>query len=235
MSSATQTPSADMSPPTRIALSLSNGVLEIRCVYDPALVPRLRSLPGARYTAEQRAWRVAASRSALTKLAVLLHELGETVRVSHETETRRRLDRCSPAWVTAHDEGVVVRGPYNPVRVRLMRTVPEAVYAPGTRRWVVAVTRASAAALLHAIDLGGWRFEVEERTRRLLERVREGAPDDPLRTARSAADPGVRRSPIPHWRHHVRGAIFDANRDRREWVEGIGWCVRVRVDPSAGR
>jgi hypothetical protein len=36
----------------------------------------------------------------------------------------------------------------------------------------------------------------------------------------------------PHWRHVTRGHIFRANPHRHEWVEGIGWCVRVRVDPE---
>lgn len=47
-----------------------------------------------------------------------------------------------------------------------------------------------------------------------------------------AATQAGRASPTPHWRHVTRGPIFAANPKRREWVDGVGWCVRVRVDPT---
>lgn len=223
-----------MAPKPSVTLAFSDGLLDIRCDYDELLVDGLRSLPGARYEPQDRTWRLRAGRENLTAVATWLHELGDTVCVTCDAEARRRVESCTPAWVTARQDGVVVSGPYNAVRVRLLREVPEAVYEPLKRRWMVPVTRAGAAALLGALDSGGWRFEADEPTRHLLERVREGAPYDPLKdTASGEAE--QRRSPIPHWRHYVRGPIFEANHDRREFVEGIGWCVRVRVDPAADR
>jgi hypothetical protein len=59
---------------------------------------------------------------------------------------------------------------------------------------LVAVTRAGAAALLEALNRGGQRFEADDRTRRLLERVREGSPYDELRIDRAPAELGRRRS-----------------------------------------
>lgn len=217
----------------QLTLAFADGLVEIRSDYHELVVDGMRSLPGAHYDADDRVWRLRAAREALTAVAVWLREAGDTINVRCDREARRRLDNCSPAWVTACREGIIVAGPYNAPRVRLLRAVPEAVYEPRRQRWVVAVTRASAAALLHAIDVGGWRFEADARTRRLLELVREGAPYEPLRLDRGPAEPGRRRSPVPHWRHYLRGAVFEANRDRREFVDGIGWCVRVRVDPTA--
>lgn len=216
-----------------VSLTFSDGLLKIRCDYDELYVDGLRSLPGARYEPKDRTWRLRAGRENLTAVAVWLHELGSTVVVACDPEAQRRLERCTPAWLIARQVGIVVSGPYNAMRVRLLRMVPEAVYEPRKRCWVVAVTRASAAALLETLNRGGWRFEADGRTRRVLERVREGSPYDPLRIDRARAGPERRRSPVPHWRHYVRGAVFDANRERREFVEGIGWCVRVRVDPNA--
>jgi hypothetical protein len=218
-----------------MSLALSEGLLEIRCGYDELHVDGLRSLPSARYEPQDRTWRLRAGRENLTAVAVWLHELGDTMVITCDPEAQRRLERCTPAWITARQVGIVVSGPYNAVRVRLLRKVPEAAYDPHKRWWRVEVTRASAAALLEALNRGGWRFEADGRTRRLLERVREGSPYDPLRIDRAPAEPGRRRSPVSHWRHHVRGAVFRANRERREFVEGIGWCVRVRVDPNAHR
>jgi hypothetical protein len=216
----------------RVSLTFSDGLLEIRWDSDNVPVADLSSLPGARRGPWDRTWRLRAGRRNLTAVAVWLHELGDTVVVTCDQEARRRLERCTAAWITAGAAGIVVAGPYNAVRVRLLRSVPEAVYKPRERCWVVAVTRGSAAALLQTLAAGGWRFQTDDRTRRLLERVREGCPYDELRFDCVPAEPGGRRSPVPHWRHHVRGAVFRANRERREFVEGIGWCVRVRVDPA---
>ena len=220
---------------SRVSLAFSDGLLEIRCDSDELHVDGLRSLPGGRNDPQDRTWRLRASRENLTAVAVWLHELGGTVVVKGDSEAQRRLKRSTPAWISAREVGIVVSGPYNAVRVRLLRKVPEAVYEPPQRCWVVAVTRASGAALLEALNRGGWRFETDDRTRRLLERVREGSPYDPLRIDRPPVEPGCRRSPVAHWRHHLRGAVFKANRERREFVEGIGWCVRVRVDPDMHR
>lgn len=218
-----------------VSLTFSDGLLEIRCDSDNLPGADLRSLPGARQGPWDRTWRLRACRENLTPVAIWLHELQGTVVVTCDEEARRRLERCTPAWITARPRGIVVAGPYNGTRVRLLRTVPEAAYEPRERCWLVTVTRGSAAALLQALEAGGWRFLTDDRTRRLLERVREGTPYDELRLDRLPAEPGGRRSPVPHWRHHLRGPIYRANHERREFVEGIGWCVRVRVDPDVNR
>ena len=53
---------------------------------------------------------------------------------------------------------------------------------------------------------------------------------------RDTASPGraPRRSPVAHWRHYTAGAVFDNPARPRINVPGIGWCVRIRVNPRGG-
>jgi hypothetical protein len=71
--------------------------------------------------------------------------------------------------------------------------------------------------------------------RRALERLAAAASKPPGTPRTEPAGSRWRSSPKAHWRHVTRGAIFDANPRRREWIAGVGWCVRIRVDPRRRR
>jgi hypothetical protein len=110
-----------------------------------------------------------------------------------------------------------------------VRALPERRYRSERRRWWVPPTRAGALALLARIAVG--ELLADSATAARLERLGTGRGEQLSAPAPEPPDDERKRlSPIPHWRHVTRGPIFDAN--PHEWVEGIGWCVRIRVDPS---
>lgn len=224
-----------MSSRRRLHVDVDGGLVRLRGACDPELVRQIRALPSRRFIRERSEWVLPARREALAEVAALVDRLGDDARLS--PRARQRFERARPGRIESRNGQFELTFAYNPRRLARVRAIPERRYLPERRSWTVAPTRAGAIALIALLEEGEFtaQLELAARLARLAaERASgssgsEGAGDD--RTAT-----GERRSsPVPHWRHVTRGPIFDANAERQEWVEGIGWCVRVRVDPVRGR
>ena len=224
-----------MSDRPRLHVDVDGGLVRLRGDYHPELVKQIRALPGRRFIRERGEWVLPASREALADVAALVERLGEDARLSGRA--RRRLERARPGRIESRDGQFELSFAFNPRRLARVRSIPERRYQPEGRGWTVAPTRAGALALLALIEEGDFAAEPElaarlTRMATARELVPLGAPDS---SDDRAASEEQRSSPVPHWRHVTRGPIFDANPHRQEWVEGIGWCVRVRVDPTRHR
>jgi hypothetical protein len=147
------------------------------------------------------------------------------------------LERARPGRIESRDGQFELTFAFNPRRLTRVRSIPERRYLPERRSWTVAPTRGGALALLALLEEGDFTAEPEVAAR-LARLASERSPDSPGQgdaERDGAASVEQRSSPSPHWRHVTRGPIFDANPHRHEWVEGVGWCVRVRVDPLRRR
>jgi hypothetical protein len=215
-----------------LAVDVDGGTVHLRTRYEPQLVERLRCLPGRRFIAERGEWVLPARREGLLALARLVVELGGQAELSDRA--RRRLERHGPGRIDLHGGEFELSVRPRPGRLERIRAVPERRYLPDQRRWRVAPTRAGALALLALVDDGELVAAPAA-----LARLRQLASNREPRGDAVGDDVGEsaarRASPTPHWRHLTRGPIFSANPDRHEWVDGIGWCVRVRVDPERRR
>jgi hypothetical protein len=217
-------------PPPLLEVDMDGGLVRLRTRYDPRLVERLRRLPGRRFNAERGEWVLPARREGLAALAGLLAELGGQAQLTERA--RRRLDRHGPGRVELRDDEFELSMRPRRQRLERIKAVPERRYLPERRRWRVAPTRAGALALLALVDDGELVGAPAALTRlRQLAAGRAGGGEAEGGPAGDAAETS-RKSPIKHWRHITRGPIFHANPHRHEWVDGIGWCVRVRVDPK---
>ena len=214
----------------RLDVDIDGGLVRLRSRYDPELVRQIKALPGRRYIRARAEWVVPARREALAALAALVDRLGDAARPTQRAS--RRLERARPGQIEVRAGQFELSFALEPRRLARVRSIPERRFQPERRSWMVPPTRAGAIALLALINEGEFAAEpgLVSRLSRLAA-ARE--PGDPLNEAAECA--GRRASPAPHWRHVTRGPIFEANRSRREWVAGIGWCVRVRVDPTPGR
>jgi hypothetical protein len=213
-----------------LAVDIDGGLVRLRTRYQLRLVERLRRLPGRRFIAERGEWVLPARREGLAALAQLLAELGDQAELSERA--RRRLERHGPGRIEVREGEFELSVRPRPQLVERIRTVPERRWLTERRRWRVPTTRAGALALLTLVDDG--ELVAAPATLARLRRLAAGraAPGVP-EGGRAAGEPGASRaSPRKHWRHVSRGPIFRANPHRHEWIEGIGWCVRVRVDPD---
>jgi hypothetical protein len=216
---------------TQLTIDADGGLLRLRAQFDPDLVERLKRLPGRRYVAQRGEWVLPARRDGLVAVARLVIELDGRVELSERA--RRRLDRNGPGRLDLCEGQFELSIAPRPGRLAQIRAIPERRYVAERRLWRVPPTRAGALALIALVDDGEL---VETQTAAsLLPRLAATRPvQDAEGTYEPAAGPGEgRASPSPHWRHVTRGPIFRAN--AHEWVEGIGWCVRVRVDPERRR
>jgi hypothetical protein len=215
-----------------LAVDVDGGMVRLRTRYEPQLVEQLSCLPGRRFVAKRGEWVLPARRDGLLAIAWLVVELGGQAQLSDRA--RRRLERHGPGRIDLHGGEFELRVRPRPGRLERIRAVPERRYLPERRRWRVAPTRAGALALLAVVDDGELVAAPAA-----LARLRELASNREPRSDAVGDDVGEfaasRASPRPHWRHLTRGPIFSANPDRHEWMDGIGWCVRVRVDPERRR
>jgi len=213
-----------------LEMGIDGGLVRLRTRYHPQLVERLRRLPGRRFIAERGDWVLPARREALVALARLLAELGDPAELSKRA--RRRLERHGPGRIELREGEFELSVRPRPQLVERIRTVPERRYLSERRRWRVAPTRAGALALLALVD-DGELVAAPATLGRLRQLAASRAAAAGPEGEPAAAEAGANRaSPSPHWRHVTRGPVFRANPHRHEWVEGIGWCVRVRVDPK---
>lgn len=214
----------------RLDVDVEGGLVRIRARYDPELVKQIKALPGRRFIRDRAEWVLPARRETLAALAALVERLGDDVRPTERA--RRRLERVRPGRIESHAGQFELSFPFEPRRLARVRSIPERRFQVERRSWTVAPTRAGALALLALLEDG--EFAAEPAVASRLARLAAGRePGDSRGDGQRSAE--RRSSPAPHWRHVTRGPIFEANSQRREWVEGIGWCVRVRVDPARGR
>ncbi|MCP9491902.1 MAG: hypothetical protein MSC31_18810 [Solirubrobacteraceae bacterium MAG38_C4-C5] len=207
-------------------VDVDGALVRLRARYDPRLVERLKTLPGRRYVPEDKAWVLPARRQALGALARLLLELGDQATLTDRAH--RRLRRDGPGRLQLRDGEFEVHAASRPERQRRIRALPERRYLAERSCWRLPVTRAGALALEALID-DGELVATPSATARLEQAASAHSSSAP----RSASGHGGERAtPTPDWRHVTRGPIFAANPHRREWLDGVGWCVRVRVDPA---
>jgi hypothetical protein len=221
---ATGQPTRERATPL-LDVDIDGGLVRLRAPYDPDLVEEIRRLPGRRFIAERAEWVLPARRAGLIALARLLTAVD--ARLSERA--RRRLERHGPGRLELSEGEFELRASPRPHRLERIRAIPERRYLPKREAWRIRPTRAGALALLALLEAGELvcRPEVEGRVRQ----VAAGRPGEGESRGGGGGEPSIgRASPTPHWRHVTRGPIFRANTQRREWIDGIGWCVRVRVD-----
>jgi hypothetical protein len=224
-------PAASQAQPL-LAVDIDGGLVRLRTRYEAQLVERLRCLPGRRFIAKRGEWVLPARRDGLLALARLIVELDGQAELSDRA--RRRLERHGPGRIDLHGGEFELSVRPRPGRLERIRALPERRYLPGQRRWLVPPTRAGALALLALVDDGELVAAPAALARLRQLASSRAASGEPVRDEADEAA-ASRASPTPHWRHVTRGHIFSANPHRHEWVDGIGWCVRVRVDPERRR
>jgi hypothetical protein len=213
---------------SQLTIDADGGLLRLQACFDPDLVERLKRLPGRRYIAERAEWVLPARRDGLVALARLVIELDGRVELSERAQ--RRLDRYGPGRLDLCEGEFELSIAPRPERLARIRAIPERRFVAERRAWRVPPTRAGALALIALVDAG--ELVATPAAASLLPQLAATrSVSDAEGGYEPAGGPGEgRASPNPHWRHVTRGPIFRAN--AHEWVEGIGWCVRVRVDPG---
>jgi hypothetical protein len=214
-----------------LRVDVEGGLVRLHCAYKPEVIAEVRALPGRRYLPKAQEWVAPARRDILGRLAALTEQLGERAEVTRAA--RSRLDRACPGLIERDAEGFSVRFGYTRRRLDLIREVAERTWDPLSRSWRVPATRAGALGLLALLDSD--EFTGDPSVRGVLERLGSATPCGPDTHPRDEGRAQVRSSPTAHWRHVTRGPIFNANTRRHRWIEGVGWCVRVRVDPERRR
>ena len=214
-----------------LRIDMEGGLVRLRCANDPGLIGEVRALPGRRYLPKAQEWVAPARREVLRRLAALAEQLGERAEVTRTA--RNRLERARPGRIQGEAEGFRVRFGYTPRRLELVREVAERSWDSRSRSWRVPATRAGALGLLALLDSG--EFTAAPSVRESLERLAAATPGGPGAPPRDASSGQPRSSPTAHWRHVTRGPIFKANPQRHQWIDGVGWCVRIRVDPERHR
>jgi hypothetical protein len=215
-----------------LAVDVDGGLVRLRTRYEPRLIEQIKRLPGRRFIAEHAEWVLPARRDGLLAVARLVIELGGQAELSDRA--RRRLERHGPGRIDLHGAEFELSVRPRPDRLERIRAVPERRYLPERRRWLVPPTRAGALALLALVDDGELVGAPATLARLRQLAGNRAAAGEPVRDHADESAPS-RASPSPHWRHVTRGPTFRANPHRHEWVDGIGWCVRVRVDPKRRR
>jgi hypothetical protein len=210
-------------------VDVDGALVRLRARYDPELVEEIKRLPGRRYVAQRTEWVVPARREALVALAGLLVERGDRATLSNRAA--RRLQRHGPGRLGLSEDEFAIHAAPHPRRLERIRALPERRWLAPERCWQLPATRAGALALTALID-DGELVATPAATARLAQLI---APRPPTPDRHDPADETHRASPMPHWRHVTRGPVFAANPQRREWIDGVGWCVRIRVDPSDRR
>lgn len=214
-----------------LRIDLEGSLVRLRCAYDPGLIAEVRALPGRRYLAEAHEWVAPARREVLARLVALSERLGERAELT--PRARSRLERARPGRIDRDGDGFSVRFGYSRGRLQLVRAVSERSWDPASRSWRVPATRAGALDLLDLLESG--EFTAVPSVRAALEPLAAAQPRDRDAHPRDAARGQLRSSPTAHWRHVTRGPIFNANPQRHQWIDGVGWCVRIRVDPERRR
>jgi hypothetical protein len=200
--------------------------------YDETIIDWIRALPQRHYRPETQDWITPARREHLRAVCGVIAELQErAIAVEISQTARARLMRADVGRAILRGDSIEIAGPYSERRLPALRALPERRFDAERMIWTIALTRAGALEILALADDTD-ELVLTRRARHALQRcatanpsaVRVGrAPDPPT--------PMPRRSPRAHWRHYTTGAVFANPARERINVPGIGWCVRIRVDP----
>ncbi len=219
-------------PADVLEVDLDGGLARVQVIsYDPRLVEQVKALPGRRFIRQRREWVLPARREALADLAQLIEDLDGRVAVSPRAQ--RRLRRASRGRIDWHEGVFELTFVPDPARLKRVRALPDRTYVRHRRCWTVPATRGGALALLELVRDD--QFTASASVLLCLDRVAEARASDP-NAARERSETGaLRASPHAHWRHVTKGPIYHSRNQRRQWVEKVGWCVRIRVDPARRR
>ena len=220
-----------------LLIDADKGLLQLAAEpYDETIVQWIRTVPQRRYRRQSHDWCIPARREHLLIVCSVIAELEERgIAVEISDAAAARLARVDTGRATLRGGAVEIAGPYSERRLPALRALPERRFDAERKLWTVPLTRAGALAIL-ALAGDTDELVITQSARRALQRAATASPPT-KRNARDAdapVEPTTRRSPVPHWRHYTAGAVFDNPARPRVHVPGIGWCVRVRVNPNRG-
>ncbi|MEA2188174.1 MAG: hypothetical protein QOK16_3185, partial [Solirubrobacteraceae bacterium] len=204
--------------------------------YVETIVDAIRTLPQRHYRPASQDWSVPARREHLRNVCGVIAELEERgIDVDITEPAAARLSRLDVGRGVLRRGAIEIVGPYSERRLPALRALPERQFDAERKIWTVPLTRAGALAILALADETD-ELVITQRARRTLQRSATASPPaDPAARADAASPgPAPRRSPVAHWRHYTAGAVFDNSARPRVNVPGIGWCVRIRVNPRRG-
>ena len=212
------------------------GLMRLACApYDKTIVDSIKTLPQRRYRGDSQDWSVPARRDCLRSLCGVITELEERgVEVDITEPAAARLARLDVGRGVLRRGAIEIAGPYSERRLPALRALPERRFDAERKIWTVPLTRAGALAVLALAD-GTDELVITPRARRALQRTAAVSPPTKhLGHEGDATRAPTRRSPVPHWRHYTAGAVFENPTRPRINIPGIGWCVRIRVNPRRG-
>ena len=216
-----------------LLIDANKGLLQLAAEpYDETIVQWIRTVPQRRYRRQSHDWCIPARREHLLTVCSVIAELEERgIAVEISEAAAARLARVDTGRAILRGGAIEIAGPYSERRLPALRALPERRFDAERKLWTVPLTRAGALAILALADDTD-ELVMTQRARRALQRSATASPSV-KRNARDADAPvePTRRSPVAHWRHHTRGAVFDNPARPRINVPGIGWCVRIRVNP----
>ena len=214
------------------------GLIRLACApYDETIVDSIKTLPQRRYHRDSQDWSVPARREYLRSVCGMIAELEERgIDVDITEPAATRLSRLDVGRGALRRGAIEIAGPYSERRLPALRALPERRFDAERKIWTVPLTRAGALAILALADETD-ELVITQRARRALQRSAAATPPTDPTARADAASPGraPRRSPVAHWRHYTAGAVYENPARPRVNVPGIGWCVRVRVDPHRRR
>lgn len=215
-----------------LRIDASEGLLMLAVSpYDEAAVEQIRALPQRHYRPESQDWGIPARHDHLRTVCGVIAELGERgIAVEVSDAAAARLARADVGRATLRGDAIEIAGPYSERRLPALRALPERRFDAERKLWIVPLTRAGALAILALADSTD-ELVITRRARCALQRCATASPSEHVSRAADPSRGMTRRSPRPHWRHYTSGAVFDNPSRERIAVPGIGWCVRVRVNP----
>lgn len=205
--------------------------------YDETIVDWIKTLPVRHYRRHSQDWRVPARREHLRNVCGVIAELEERgIDVDITESAAARLSRLDVGRGVLRRNAIEIAGPYSERRLPALRALPERRFDAERKIWTVPLTRAGALAILALADETD-ELVITQRARRALQRSATASPptDPAARADAASSGRAARCSPVAHWRHYTAGAVYDNPARPRIDVPGIGWCVRVRVDPRRQR
>jgi len=212
------------------------GLTRLACTpYDETIVDWIKTLPERHYRRDSQDWSVPARREHLRNVCGVIAELEERgIDVDITEPAAARLSRLDVGRGVLRRGAIEIAGPYSERRLPALRALPERRFDAERKLWTVPLTRAGALAIL-ALANETDELVITQRARRALQRSATASPPRKrvARDLNTALEP-TRRSPVSHWRHYTAGAVFDNPIRPRVNIPGIGWCVRIRVNPRRG-
>jgi hypothetical protein len=203
--------------------------------YDEAIVDAIKTLPKRHFRRDSQDWCVPARREHLRSVCGVIAELEERrIDVDITEPAAARLSRLDVGRGVLRRGAIEIAGPYSERRLPALRALPERRFDAERKIWTVPLTRAGALAILALADDTD-ELVITQRARRAVQRsATASAPTKRVAHNADASLEPTRRSPVPHWRHYTAGPVFENPTRPRINIPGIGWCVRIRVNPRRG-